>query len=323
MAKDILITGARGYLGGRLVRHLAGDPGFAVRGASRDPSRKPDAWPANVPLTRLDPLAQDEGELAEAMSGAEAIVHLAAASNEECQAHPETVVKDAVTGTRNLLNAARRANVRRFVFLSTIHVYGAPLPEYITEETPTAAARPYALAHLEVEKTVLEAVAEGGMDGVVLRLSNAIGAPAWMKVDRWELVGNDMCQQAVKMRRILLTSNGLPWRDFLLLGDFTRAIRHVLDLPREDLGDGLFNLGGRLPLRMIDLAQIVARRASALLGAEIPVERPLPAPGEMHPQIDFRIDRIAATGFEPSPPSALDAEIDATLALCLAAAERR
>ncbi len=318
MAKSVLITGARGYLGGRLVKALAADPAYAVRGTGREAARRPQAWPSNAEFLRLDPLEQSAADLARALSGIDAVIHLAAASAGESAAHPDAVVKDAVTAAQNLVNAARQAGVHRVIFLSTIHVYGAPLPENINEETPTAAQHhPYARAHLEAEKPVL------GSDGVVLRLSNAIGAPAWTEMERWELIGNDMCRQAVDAGRIVLKSSGLQWRDFILLGDFTRAVRHVLGLPREMLGDGLFNLGGRLPLRMIDLAQIVARRASAPLGAEIPVERPASAPGETHPRIDFRIDRIAATGFAPSPPSALDAEIDATLALCLAAAERR
>ena len=77
------------------------------------------------------------------------------------------------------------------------------------------------------------------------------------------------------------------------------------------------NLGGRRSLRVIDIVEMVAQRAAAVLGVPAPIERPDPAPGEGSPELDYRIDVLRATGFDPS--GSLRDEIDETLRLCAAA----
>lgn len=319
MARTVLITGARGYLGGRLVVGLSEDPEVRIVGTTRGAPAPPPGWPAACPLIHLDPLTQEETAIAAALRGVDTVVHLAAANEIVSAADPvEALMSTGVAGLK-LLRAARSADCSRFIFLSTIHVYGSPLQGRITETDLPKPLHPYAIAHRTVEDFILAAHAKREIEGVVLRLSNGIGAPAWPTVDRWTLIGNDLCRQAIENGRVVLRSSGLQWRDFITLGDFVAAVRHMIGLRAERLGDGLFNLGGRLPLRMVDVARIVARRASALEGRDVAVEHAPPAPGESWPEIDYAIDRIAATGFVPSPPSALDAEIDATLSLCRAA----
>lgn len=313
----VLVTGARGYLGGRLVQALATD--MRVTGTSRGAASPPPGWPANARLLPLDPATQDEATLAAALKGQDAVMHLAAPNEIESAADPAGSLVSGGVATVKLLRAAIAAGCKRFVFLSTIHVYGAPLPGRIDEATPANPSHSYAVIHRTAEDFVRAAHARGEIEGVVLRLSNGIGAPAWPGVDRWTVIGNDLCRQAVETGRVVLRSSGLQWRDFILLPDFTRAVRHVLELPRPTLGDGVFNLGGRLPLRMLDVAELVAARSTALLGRDILVQRPEPAPGERYPTIDFVIDKLAATGFTPSPAAALADEIDATLRLCRAA----
>lgn len=319
MTRTVLITGARGYLGGRLVLGLADDPETQIVGTTRGEPAPPAGWPAACPFIRLDPLTQEVAAIAAALRGVDTIIHLAAANEIVSGADPvEALMSTGIAGLK-LLRAAQSAGCSRFILLSTIHVYGSPLQGRITETDLPKPLHPYAIAHRTAEDFVLAAHARREIEGVVLRLSNGIGAPAWPTVDRWTLIGNDLCRQAVETGRVVLRSSGLQWRDFIMLGDFVEAVRHMIALDPERLGDGLFNLGGRLPLRMLDVARVVARRASALEGRDIALEHAPPAPGESWPELDYAIDRIVATGFVPSPPSALDAEIDATLALCRAA----
>lgn len=317
MKHSVLITGARGYLGGRLVTSLANDIDLSVTGTTRGIPQKPNGWPAACQLLYLDPLRQDELELAGTIKGADTIIHLAA-PNEINSAHDpvEALIATAVASLK-LLRAAERAGSTRFIYLSTIHIYGGALKGRIVETDLPKPIHPYAIAHRTAEDWILAAHAMRRIDGVVLRLSNGIGAPAWPTIDRWTLIGNDLCRQAIVEKRVALRSSGMQWRDFILMSDFASAIRHTLALSQSALGDGLFNLGGQLPLRMVDVAEIVARRATALLGQTIAVERQAPMPGEFYPPIDFVIDRFVTTGFSPSKRDALDAEIDATLALCL------
>ena len=319
MTRRLMVTGATGYLGGRLVQHLAADASIRVVGTTRRAPSRPKGWPEGADLVRLDPQIADEGAIAEAMSGTDTLIHLALPNEIESANDPVGSLQSGGVGSLKLLRAARAAGCRRFIFLSTIHVYGAPLQGRVVEADSANPTHPYAVVHRTAEDFVRAAHAKRETEGVILRLSNAIGAPAWATVDRWSLIGNDLCRQAVADGRIVLRSSGLQRRDFILLRDAVRAIRHMADVPRDALGDGLFNLGGRMSLRMIDIAEMVARRAKAMFGQDIPITRAPAAAGEAWPELDYSIDRIEATGFSPSPVSALDEEIDGTLRLCKAA----
>lgn len=316
--RRIFITGARGYLGGRLVVDYARAKRFDIVGVTRGAAPPPVGWPSVCALARTDLLHDSEDHIAEVLKGCDAIVHLAAPNEMVALQRPAEALVDTAVGTLRLIEAAKRAECRRFVFLSTIHVYGSPLRGRITEIDPLRPLHPYAIVHHSAEDFVLAAHARGDIEAAVVRLSNGIGAPAWPTIDRWTLIGNDLCRQAVRDGTVVLRSSGLQWRDFIVLSDFADAIARLIEAPAGMLGDGVFNLGGRMPLRMIDVAKRVAARATVLLGRDIQVVTAAAKPGEAWDSIDYVIERMATLGFSPSPVSALDRELDATLALCAA-----
>ena len=115
----------------------------------------------------------------------DAIVHLAAMNEMDCARDPAAALEVNTALTLRLLNAAVAAGVRRFVYLSTAHVYGAPLRGHIDERALPRPVHPYAITHRAAEDFVLAAFDAGRIEGVVLRLSNGVGAPAHAAVDRW------------------------------------------------------------------------------------------------------------------------------------------
>jgi len=112
-AKRLLITGASGYIGGRLLR-AARARGFEVVAAVRPPRR---LSPGAARSTAAFDLAGD-GELDPALHGIDGVIHLAAilGGNHRPAGGGEDL---NVSGTRRLLDAARRQGVRRFVFVSS------------------------------------------------------------------------------------------------------------------------------------------------------------------------------------------------------------
>jgi UDP-glucose 4-epimerase len=306
----VLVTGAGGYLGGRLVAHLRANERIAVRSGSR---RAPDGATDVVSIGQLD----DVEQLRAACAGATSVVHLAALNEIDSEREPERAVEVNVNGTVRLLAAAKHSGVRRFVFLSTAHVYGAPLEGRIDEQQVTRPVHPYAITHRAAEDFVAAAGRGTAMETVSLRLSNAVGAPASPDVQRWTLLVNDLCRQVVTTGKLTLRSSGLARRDFIAMADACRAVEHFLLLPADRLPRGPVNLGGARSMRVIDIVEMVAERAAAVLGVRPPIERPAPAPGEASPELDYRIDILRASGFEPS--NSLRDEIDDTLRLCAAA----
>jgi UDP-glucose 4-epimerase len=263
-------------------------------------------------VVRADPA--DPVALDRLCQGADAVIQLAGANEHASAADPARALVDTGLGTVALLQAAERQRVRRFVYMSTAHVYGAPLVGRIDERTLPRPAHAYAITHRTAEDFVLAARDRGGIESLVFRLSNGLGAPADPLIDRWTLVGNDLCRQVVRDGRLVLQSSGLQQRDFIALGDVSRAVLHVLDLPAETWGDGLFNLGGECSLSILRLAEMIAARSERILGVLPPIDHPPASPGTRAPELDYRIDKLKRIGFAPT--GALEDEIDRTLELC-------
>lgn len=314
MKKNILITGAFGYLGGRIAKLLAQDPDVMVHLGTRNGGRRPPEWASGGRVTGMDlasPVSLDD-----ASRGMDAIVHLAAVNEIESAADPQRALEVNGAGTLRLLDAAQGNGVARFVYLSTIHVYGNPLVGVITERTVPRPSHPYAITHRVAENLVLAAHDKKRMTGIVLRLSNGFGAPASPDVDRWTLVVNDLCRQAATTGKLVLKTPGLQRRDFITLEDTARAVAHMIGVPPLQCGDGLFDLGGEYSVSILEMATLIAKRCEATLGSAPVIERPAPAAGEKAEDLDYRMDKIKKAGFFLTRN--VEEEIDATLRLCTA-----
>ena len=315
MSQTILITGAMGYLGGRIVQYLAEHSDDDLRLASRKPRASRPVWLSRgnfVPLN-LEDMASCEA----ACQDVAVVVHLAALNEIECAADPVAAALVNGVGTWRLVQAALHQKVRKFIFFSTAHVYGQPLAGLINERTLPRPAHPYASSHHFGEEAVLEAHDKGRMTGIVLRLSNGVGAPAFKEVNRWTLLANDLCRQAVVDRKLTLRSSGLAMRDFISISDICLGVRHCLGMERTVCGDGLFNLGAGVSMSVLDMAGLIAGRCEKVLGFRPSIQRPEPVAGERVLSLEFCVDKFRETGFRPA--GGLEAEIDATLRLCQSA----
>lgn len=160
------ITGATGLIGSPLVKTLL-KRGNEVRVLTR---RHADATSAfqGASSYRGDICHQIEPSF---LRGVDTLYHLAAELGNPAQ-------MDAVNvrGTENLLSAAAKAGVRRWIQLSSIGVYGPPRDLLVTEETAPAPANEYERTKLASDVLVQQACQRSDMDYVILRPSNVIGA---------------------------------------------------------------------------------------------------------------------------------------------------
>ena len=160
----ILVTGASGFLGGRLVEamHLSGaaDPVGTIRGWSR--AARPARFPVKLELCDIENAEQVDALVSQ---GFDAIVHTAKTDTRE----------SIVGGTENLLRAAAKHNVGHLIHLSTAEVYGPGVSGNITEEAPTEPSdRLYGDAKIEAEQ-VCRRFAEQNVATTILRPSLIYG----------------------------------------------------------------------------------------------------------------------------------------------------
>jgi nucleoside-diphosphate-sugar epimerase len=160
----ILVTGANGFLGPHVIRSLAG---AAEHGRVRALLRKPDEhFVARFPDVEVlvgDLL--DEGSLAAAVEGAKTVVHLASKNVD----HDRSGFGVNSVGTEKLCRAAIAAQVRRFVYVSSVGVYGHGAHREADETTPLRPDTAFSVSKAAAESVVLAHHQKGHFRGTVLR----------------------------------------------------------------------------------------------------------------------------------------------------------
>ena len=306
----VLITGGLGFVGGRLAQLLAEDDSNRLTLATRRDVRSVD-W---LPQARIARVNWEVPESLDALCAqAEVVVHAAGLNAAESAQRPAAALEVNGAITAKLVTAACSNGVRRFVYISTAHVYASPLQGDIDEATRPESTHPYATSHRAGEDAVRAAHSAGDIDGVVVRLSNAFGRPASKDVDCWSLLVNDLCRQAVVDRRLALKSSGRQRRDFIPMTEACRAIEHLMHVSATDLGDGLFNVGGEWSPTVLEIAEIIAARCDAVLGFRPPVTTGAVDAGE-NVTLHFNTRALRRSGFETRVKP--DEEIDDLLRFC-------
>ncbi|MFV1984634.1 MAG: NAD-dependent epimerase/dehydratase family protein [Thiohalomonadales bacterium] len=308
---NILITGGFGYLGARLALELSNKSNYKLYLGTRDSKGPPEWLPtANVSHTNWNqPTTVDH-----ATSDIDTIVHMSGMNARNCVADPVAALEFNGLVTARLLQAAINNGVRRFVYLSTAHVYNSPLTGVITEKNCTLSTHPYATSHRAGEDVVIAAHQRGDIEGIVIRLSNAFGAPVLKDTNCWMLLVNDLCSQAMTNQTLVLKTSGLQRRDFIAMSDVVRALTFVLDLSKEKTGNGIFNVGGQWSPRIIDMAEIIQTCCKTEYGFSPEIVRPIPESHEESHSLDYRIDKLMSAGFVLEKET--QQEIVATLKLC-------
>jgi nucleoside-diphosphate-sugar epimerase len=190
------------------------------------------------------------------LEGFDAVVHLAELSNDPLGQHrPQVTYAINGDGSAQLARRAKQAGVRRFVYSSSCSVYGAGTGEWKTEESPTEPLTAYAACKLRTE-AVLGSLASDSFSPTCLRNATAYGASPRM---RFDIVLNQFAGFAWTDRRIVMNSDGSPWRPLVHALDIAEAFACVLDAPVEAVHDQTFNVGSNGEnYRVREIAEIVA-----------------------------------------------------------------
>lgn len=264
----VLVTGGCGFIGSNLVRHiLTTRPGYAVVNldnlsyAGNLESLSDLEGDARHRFVRGD--ICDRAFIAELFASErfDAVMHLAAESHvDRSIMGPEVFTATNVGGTATLLEAARRAGVRRFVQVSTDEVYGSLGKDgYFTETTPLCPSSPYsaskagadmlALAYhhtfgpaaasgpasASASTTPASASKPGGMDVLVSRCSNNYGPYQFP-----EKLIPLMIANALADKPLPVYGDGLNVREWLHVEDHNEAILTILERGRA--GE-VYNIG--------------------------------------------------------------------------------
>lgn len=188
--QKVLVTGATGFVGGRLALRLATEEGATVTGTGRSLDKATYLTAAGVNMQAADML--DTARLAELVAGQDIVFHVAAWLVYDKGAE-EMAYKVNVEATEQLLRLAAAAGVRRFVYVSSMAAYGLPKTTTVTEETPldTTQNDVYGRTKALADNRIRELAPELGIEVAVVRpgMIYGPGAISWT-VQMLKLVQN-------------------------------------------------------------------------------------------------------------------------------------
>ena len=247
--KNILITGHNGYIGSVMTPHLL-EAGYQVTGLDTGYFSECTL----VPDRREAPaIRKDIRDLtAKDLEGFGAVIHLAALSNDPIGNLNDSWTEDInFHASVKLAELAKAAGVSRFLFSSSCIMYGASSTEIVTEDSPLDPKTEYARSKVKAELAITK-LAAPGFSPIFIRNGTIYGVSPRM---RFDTVFNDLLGSAVTTGKVIVYSDGKPWRPVIHVQDVARMFQAALEARVEKIHNQAFNAGANsLNHQIIDLA---------------------------------------------------------------------
>jgi nucleoside-diphosphate-sugar epimerase len=251
--KPVLMTGHRGYIGSVMAPYLIAR-GYDVVGLDTGYFDECTLVPDVVPVPEIRKDIRDL--LPEDVKAFYAVIHLAALSNDAIgNLDPRWTDDINFRATVRLAELAREADVRRFLFSSSCIMYGMSTAEVVNEESPLDPKTDYARSKVESERAIT-AMADGRFSPTILRNGTVYGISPRM---RFDTVLNNLVATAFTTGKVVVLSDGKPWRPVIHVEDIARSFHLILEAPIAEVRNEVFNNGANhLNHQVMELAEIAA-----------------------------------------------------------------
>lgn len=298
----IVITGGNGYIGARLCNYLA------TNGHQIIPVCFPAApgnveWKSKMFDIIVGDLRHDETITKISQSNPDILIHLVSLDHFESEKAPEYVNSVNVLPTWRLLDNCTNNGLKKFIYFSTIQVYGKLSNSIIDESYPVNTLNTYGLTHLLSERICDHFNRKTSTNVISVRLSNSYGAPVFPENNCWWLAINDLCKSAFIKKEIRLLSDGTPQRDFIHGNDVCEAVKILINTDQK-LGENIYQISSGTTFTLMELAQIINEEYCKIYNNLLPIVTPM---GVIHND-EFKVplekytishNKLKALGFSP------------------------
>lgn len=275
----VVVTGAGGFIGSRLVSRLL-DDGAEVRALVHYGVDGGNGLLGELPAARRQALDVRAGDLRDAdwvrrsLAGAGRVFHLGAiVSIPYSYRSPRDVMETNVVGTLNVLEAARDAGVTRMIQTSTSEVYGSAQTVPMSESHPLSAQSPYAATKIAADQLALSWFKSFDLPVSIVRPFNTYGPGQSARAIIPAIVTQALAGSAVRLGALT------PTRDFNFVDDTVSAFVAVSET-RAAVGE-VFNVGTGVETSIGELVDLVGAALGKELRVEVDDERVRPAGSEV------------------------------------------
>lgn len=235
----VLVTGHKGYIGTVLVPMLL-NAGHEVIGYDSDLYGESTFGDPSLIVDVPEIVKDIRDATLDDMRGVDAVMHLAGLSNDPLgDLNPELTFEINHRASVKLAQLAKEAGVQRFIFSSSCSNYGAAGDNWINEDSALNPVTAYGQSKVMVERDVMP-LADASFSPTFLRNATAFGVSPRL---RFDLVLNNLVAWAFTTGRVFIKSDGTPWRPIVHIEDISRAFLAVLEAPRDQIHNEIYNIG--------------------------------------------------------------------------------
>lgn len=233
----VLMTGHRGFIGSVMAPMLI-ERGHEVVGLDTDWFAR-CTFQGDVP--EIETIYDDLRDVkVSSFEGFDAVIHLAGLSNDPMgDLNPALTDDINYRATIRIAELAKQAGVKRFLFSSSCSTYGAAGDDLLDETAEFNAVTAYGKSKVDSE-IGLAKLADDEFSPTYMRSATAYGLSPRI---RFDLVVNNLTAWAFTTGKVMLKSDGTPWRPIVHIGDISRAFIAALEAPREVIHNEAFNVG--------------------------------------------------------------------------------
>lgn len=272
--QKILITGANGYLGAQISRHLA-LKGHRITALCYPEKPGDTDWCELMEEVLVGSVAERKTIDALKKKSFDTIIHLVSLDHRQSQTvTPEVADAINVQPCWMLLDAFKDSGLKRFLYFSTIHVYGSLPNILLTENHKLAPSNVYAMTHAMCEQLCDYYNRTTDMNCLTVRLSNSYGHPVFAENNCWWLAVNDLCRSAYTEKSIGLLSDGSPMRDFIHGSDVCQAVELLCERAAKTTDRNIYHISSSKTYTLLELAGLVKEVYEEMYGEVIPVNTP-------------------------------------------------
>ena len=254
---NILIVGASGYLGARISYQLA------KKGKNITALCFPDLpidkeWCSLMKKVIVRDIRSNSVIDEVTSEFYDSVIYLVSLNHHDSKKNPSLVNSINVLPVWELLNSFNNKNtIKKFIYFSTVQIYGKLDFKIINEETKPQPQNQYALTHLMAENINNYYNQISSINCVNVRLSNSYGSPVFKDCDCWWLVINELCKEVYYNKKIVLKSDGSPLRDFIHYHDILNSLEYLLDNNLQKSNSNTYNISSENVLSILEIAQII------------------------------------------------------------------